>query len=153
MQASDLKYSPPNLKRMPKALQAHLGPILKPTADGSYLELDRVHQGDAKLLLSRIEPNSISVSVWSPPYFVGKSYEAHLTFEDWQGLLREVIKLHWAIIKPGGFLVINIADILCFPDEAMPKVQAQIVTRQRSPVSREDVLRAQAEHPTMNRYQ
>ena len=153
MPALDLKYPPPNLNRMPKSLRVHLEQILKSPADGSYLEVDKVHQGDSLALLPRIKPNSIAVSVWSPPYFVGKSYEAHLKFEEWQNLLREVIKLHWPIVKPGGFLIINIADILCFADEAMPRIQAQNVTRHRSSVSREDVLRAQAEHPGMNRYQ
>ena len=38
-----------------------------------------------------------------------------LSFEDWKNLLRKVIKL--SFLKPGGFLVINIADILCFKDE------------------------------------
>jgi site-specific DNA-methyltransferase (adenine-specific) len=151
MPAPESKYPPPNLSRMPKSLQAHLEPIFKSTDDGSYLDVDRVHHGDARALLPRVERNSIALSVWSPPYFVGKSYEADLKFSDWQSLLREVIKLHWPIINPGGFLVINIADILCFADETMPKIQAQNVTRHRSPVSREDVLRAQAEHPEMNR--
>src|SRR5437763_16506704 len=137
MQASDLKYPPPNLKRMPKTLQARLEPILKPTADGNYLELDKVHQGDAKLLLPTIEPNSISVSVWSPPYFVGKDYEAHLSFADWQSLLKKVIDLHFPIIKPGGFLVINIADILCFKDHSMPKIQSEAVGRKRYSVTTE----------------
>src|SRR5437588_1109595 len=132
MQSLELKYPPPNLKRMPKSLQVHLEQIVKLPEKGNYLEANRVHQDDARELLPRIEPNSIAVSVWSPPYFVGKSYEAHLTFEEWQGLLREVIKLHWPVIKPGGFLVINIADILCFADEAMPRIQAQNVTRHRN---------------------
>src|SRR5437773_9455829 len=136
MQTEDSKYPPPNLKRMPKSLQAHLEQILRLPTEGNYLETDRVHQGDARVLLPRIKPNSLAVSVWSPPYFVGKSYESHLKFEEWQSLLRDVIKLHWSIIKPGGFLVINIADILCFADEAMPKIQAKNVTRHRSSVSR-----------------
>ena len=153
MHAIDSKYPPLNLKRMPKSLQAHLEQILTPPDIGNYLEADAVHEGDATVLLSQIAPNSVAVSVWSPPYFVGKSYEAHLDFEKWQNLLREVIKLHWPIIKPGGFIVINIADILCFGDEAMPRIQAQNVTRHRSTVTREDVMRAEAEHPEMNRYQ
>ncbi|MFQ5613968.1 MAG: DNA methyltransferase [Anaerolineae bacterium] len=93
------------------------------------------------------------MSIWSPPYFVGKEYEADLSFEDWQNLLATVIVLHFPIIKPGGFLVINIADILVFKDPTMPKIQAEVVSSRRSPVTREDVLRAMAEHPDYNRYQ
>lgn len=118
------------------------------------LELNQIHQGDARKLLSLIKPNSIAVSVWSPPYFVGKEYEKYLpTFDDWKDLLTEVIALHEPILKPGGFLVVNIADILVFPDESIPRFQAMTVSRHRSSVTKEDVLRAKAEHPEFNRDQ
>jgi site-specific DNA-methyltransferase (adenine-specific) len=91
--------------------------------------------------------------VWSPPYFVGKDYESHLSFEDWQVLLRSVIGLHYPIIKAGGFLVVNIADILCFKDSSMPRIQAQNITGQKSKVTRLDVLNAMATHPEKNRYE
>ncbi|PDV99618.1 modification methylase [Candidatus Chloroploca asiatica] len=121
--------------------------------DVEYLRPNAVYQGDARALLPRIRPNSVALSIWSPPYFVGKQYEAHLTFEDWQDLLQSVIQLHFSIIKPGGFLVINIADILCFKDPAMPKIQADAVHRKRSSVTREAILQAWEEHPNFNRYQ
>jgi len=139
---------------MPKPLQSQLAAILLPEkCVEDALLVDHVHQGDARELLPRIRPNSVALSVWSPPYFVGKAYEADLDFAAWQALLREVIRLHFPIITPGGFLVINIADILCFRDESMPKIQAQNVSRHRSSATREQVLRAQAENPTFNRYQ
>ncbi|MBN1875699.1 MAG: site-specific DNA-methyltransferase, partial [Anaerolineae bacterium] len=56
-------------------------------------------------------------------------------------------------LKPGGFLVINIADILVFKDDTMPRIQAHVVSRQRSSVTREDVLQAMQTHPNYNRYQ
>lgn len=145
--------SPVTLERLPQHLQERLRHVMHPQADrAAYLETDTIHEGDARQLLPRIEPNSIALSVWSPPYFVGKNYEAGATFEDWQNLLREVIALHFPIVKPGGFLVVNIADILCFKDRAMPKIQAEALTQRKSPITREDVLRATAEHPEMNRY-
>ena len=64
-----------------------------------------------------------------------------------------VIKLHFPIIKPGGFLVINIADILVFKDPLMPRIQAEAIHRRKSSVTREDVLQAMTEHPGFNRYQ
>ena len=144
-----------NFWRLPKQLQARLGPIVQPPVQPreEYLSIDKIYQGDARLLLPRIAPNSIALGMWSPPYFVGKNYEAHLTFDDWQALLSEVISLHFPIINPGGFLVINIADILCFKDASMPRIQADAVSRKKSPVTREDVLRAMKEHPASNRYQ
>jgi DNA modification methylase len=141
-------------ERLPKDLQERLGPVLRPAfGRRKHLKLNNVYEGDARKLLPQIEPNSVALSVWSPPYFVGKSYESDLSFNDWQFLLKEVIALHFPIIKPGGFLVINIADILCFKDLSMPKIQAEALNQRRSPVTREMVLRAAEEHPEMNRYQ
>ena len=143
-----------NLDRLPKHLQERLRPVFcSPKAQSACLQVDLVHEGDARELLPQIEPNSIALSVWSPPYFVGKNYESHLRFEDWQALLKQVISLHFPVIRPGGFLVINIADILCFKDPSMPKIQAEAVSQRKSTVSREDVLRALQQHPEMNRYQ
>jgi site-specific DNA-methyltransferase (adenine-specific) len=75
-----------------------------------------------------------------------------MSFEEWKELLCQVVALHFPIIKQGGFLVINVADILCFKDPSMPKIQAEAVNRRRSPVTREDVLKAIEEHPGFNRY-
>jgi site-specific DNA-methyltransferase (adenine-specific) len=142
------------LERLPRGLQDTFRTLYSnKSVQATYLRPNEIYQGDARDLLPQIEPNSIALSVWSPPYFVGKEYEAYLTFEDWQDLLKTVIRLHFPLIKPGGFLAINIADILCFKDSEMPRVQAEAVNKKRSPVTREDVLKAMAEHPTYNRYQ
>jgi DNA modification methylase len=117
------------------------------------LAVDQIHTGDARELLPLIDRDSVALSVWSPPYHVGKSYERDMTFDDWQSLLQEVIRLHETILKPGGFLCINIADILCFEDESMPRIQAANPTRHRHPITTEDVLRAMKEHPEFNRYE
>ena len=108
------------------------------------LELNQIHHGDARALLPLISSDSIACSVWSPPYFVGKNYEQYLTYQTWVELLQVVIKQHFPIIKPGGFMVINIADILCFPDEQMPRIQAPNIRRHRSSVTREEILAAKA---------
>jgi hypothetical protein len=144
-----------NYGRLPKQLQEQLRSSFSPAANRTalYVATDQIHQGDALNLLPQIAPNSVALSVWSPPYFVGKNYETHLTFENWQFLLRNAIAAHWPIIKPGGFLVINIADILCFRDPAIPKIQAHNVARHRSPITREVVLRAMTEHPDLSRYE
>jgi site-specific DNA-methyltransferase (adenine-specific) len=134
--------------RLPKGLQSSLGSIYyaehrvpNPLAENA------VHVGDARDLLRQIAPNSVAVSVWSPPYFVGKSYEKHLSFEGWKSLLEEVIANHFPIVKPGGFLAINIADILVFRDESMPKVQADAVQRKKVPLQREDILQVLSKNP------
>ena len=143
-----------NYQRLPKHLREKLPQRTQSQTDHQrFLNPDEVHQGDARLLLPQMTPDSVSLSLWSPPYFVGKQYEAHLTFDDWRLLLKSVIALHYPVIKPGGFLVINIADILCFKDGGMPKVQAEAISRRRSKVTKEDILKAAAKHPQMSRYQ
>ncbi len=117
------------------------------------LAANEIYQGDARNLLKEIEPNSIACSVWSPPYHVGKEYEQGVTYEQWTSLLQTVIKLHEPILKPGGFLVINIADILVFPDPKIPRFQAVNLKRQKVEISREDVLAAKETYPHYNRGQ
>lgn len=117
------------------------------------LNINEIHLGDARELLPQIEPDSIACSVWSPPYHLGKDYEKDISYDGWVNLLTEVIGLHYAILKPGGFLVVNIADILCFPDESIPRIQAMNVTRHKVNITREEVLAAKAAHPDYNRDQ
>ena len=112
------------------------------------LAINEIHLGDARNLLREIEENSIACSVWSPPYHLGKEYERDQTYEEWVALLYEVIRHHYAILKPGGFLVVNIADILAFPDPTMPRIQAATTSRTRKDITREMVLAAKEANPT-----
>ena len=118
-----------------------------------FLSENHIYHGDSRTLLTKIKPESIALSVWSPPYFVGKAYEKNLSFSDWEGLLHEVIKLHFLIIKSGGFLIINIADILCFKDASMPKIMAENVSRRKIAVTKEQILEVKKKRPTWNRHQ
>jgi len=117
------------------------------------LQLNRIYLGDSCDLLKQIEPDSISCSIWSPPYHTGKRYEEGMTYCEWQNLLRDVIKLHYSILKPGAFLAINIADILAFPDPAMPKIQAEALNQRKQKITLEDIQNATKDHPHYNRYQ
>jgi site-specific DNA-methyltransferase (adenine-specific) len=117
------------------------------------LTVNRIHHGDCCQLLPRIAREPIALSFWSPPYFVGKSYEKDTTFEQWQDLLKTAVALHYPILRPGAFLVVNIADILCFPDPSIPRIQAESHGRNRLPVTREDILRVLQQHPDYDRYQ
>lgn len=117
------------------------------------LDINEVYCGDSRKLMREVEEGSVACSVWSPPYHVGKEYEEGVEYEEWKSLLREVIGLHEPVLEPGGFMVVNIADILCFPDEDMPKFQALNVDKRRCSVTREDVLEAMEENPDYNRYE
>jgi DNA modification methylase len=118
-----------------------------------YLEINKIYLGNSTELLSEIEPDSIACSIWSPPYHVGKSYEKGQTYEQWKEMLTKVISLHSTVLKPGGFMVINIGDILCFRDPEMPRIQLPNKTRLSSPVTQNHVLAAMKKHPDFNRYQ
>lgn len=118
-----------------------------------YLEKDKIYCGEAEMLMQQIEPDSIAVSVWSPPYHVGKNYESGQSYEEWLTMLETVINLHYTVLKPGGFLAVNIGDILCFPDVSMPRIQANNVSMRKCRITEDDVLRAQTEHPDYNRHQ
>lgn len=151
MQSTETSF---NLERLPKDLQTTFRALYKNTSPvESILQTNQIYHGDSRRLLPQIEPNSIAVSVWSPPYFVGKEYEANLSFDDWKDLISETIKLHFPIIKPGGFLVINIADILCFKDSSMPRIQADAVQRKRLSVTKEDILKIWNKNPNLKRNQ
>lgn len=115
--------------------------------------LDKIFVGDCRQLIENIESDSIALSFWSPPYFLGKEYEADASFESWQQLLKEIITAHFRVLKPGGFLVINIADILAFQDTSMPKIMGSNPANRKCAVTREMVLKAKEQHPDFNRYQ
>ncbi|NLY76250.1 MAG: site-specific DNA-methyltransferase [Firmicutes bacterium] len=118
-----------------------------------YLDIDQVYLGDSRELLKKVKPNSVDLSIWSPPYHVGKKYEQEMQYDDWLSLLDTVISLHFDILKPGGFLVINIADILCFKDEKIPRIMAENVSRRKVPITKEQILKTWSEYPGYNRRQ
>ena len=120
-------------------------------ANGHGCVFDRIVAGDARTLLPSLPAASVDLSFWSPPYYVGKSYERHLSFDDWRELLRDVIHGHSRVVKPGGFLAVNIGDILCFSDASMPKFQANNVRRKANSVTRAQVLAAREAHPQAKR--
>lgn len=116
-------------------------------------EFDRIVAGDARTVLGGMPADSVDLSFWSPPYHVGKSYERDMSFDDWRALIRAVVAGCARVIKPGGFLAVNIGDILCFPDPEMPRFQANNARGKTHPVTRDQVLAAKARHPGANRHQ
>lgn len=117
------------------------------------LEKNNIYLGDSCELLKGIEEDSVSLSFWSPPYFLGKEYEKGETYDSWQEMLKTVITEHYRILKPGGFLVINIADILSFEDPKMPKIMGLNPSNRKCSVTKEMILKAKEEHPEYNRDQ
>ena len=126
--------------------------VQRDSAEPNFV-FNRILTGDARQHLTSVPDASVDLSFWSPPYYVGKSYERHLTFEDWQQLVRDVVHCHARIVKPGGFLAVNIGDILCFPDASIPKFQADNVRRKKISITKEEILAVKEKNPTANRYQ
>jgi DNA modification methylase len=117
-------------------------------------QLDTINQGDARKIDSFIAKDSVALSIWSPPYHVGKNYETGVSFVQWKNLLRRTIQAHTNVLKPGGFVVVNIADILCFKDESIPRIMAENVShRKRSDITRDVVVEAKNRFPEANRKQ
>src|SRR5437879_7833614 len=72
----------------------------------NYLEINQIYHGDCLELLKQIQPNSIALSFWSPPYHVGKQYEKGHSYSEWRKLITEALKLHFPILRPGAFVVV-----------------------------------------------
>jgi site-specific DNA-methyltransferase (adenine-specific) len=68
-------------------------------------------------------------------------------------MLNNIISEHSRVLKPGGFMIINIADILCFPDEEMPRIQLLNPGKQKVKLTREEILEAKSKYPDYNRNQ
>ena len=118
-----------------------------------YLDVNRIYCGDSRELLGQIEPNSIALSVWSPPYHVGKEYEKGMTYNEWKALLSKVISLHARLLKPGAFLAVNISDIICFKDEKMPKIMAENVSHRKVSITREQIMDVWGKNAGLSRKQ
>ncbi|MEK5771634.1 DNA methyltransferase [Acinetobacter variabilis] len=114
---------------------------------------NNIYHGYAQEIIPLIDEESVALSFWSPPYFVGKNYEKEYTFDSWQLMLKEVIQAHFNVIKKGGFLVINIDDILAFADENMPRIQAVNKAKLRVSITKEQILELKAKNPDITKYE
>jgi len=126
--------------------------ITRPHIEKGF-EFNRILRGESVDILNALPPHSVDLSFWSPPYFVGKSYEKNLDFDGWKNLVQQTISAHFRVIKPGSFLAVNIADILCFPDSEVPQWQADNINGKKCAVTKEDILAILADNPHYTRYQ
>lgn len=58
-----------------------------------------------------IPDRSVALAFTSPPYNVGKDYDANMTLEDYLGLVQSVGREVYRVLRPGGRYVINIANL------------------------------------------
>ncbi len=79
--------------------------------------LDKMIHGDARSM-PEVADSSVALVVTSPPYFVGKDYEAALgqggapaTYLEYLKLLRDVFAECVRTLEPGGRLAVNVANL------------------------------------------
>ena len=74
----------------------------------------RLYIGDSRDVLPQLEDEfaeSISLMVTSPPYFVGRGYEDYIeSWEEYWGMLFDVLTSLDPLMEPGGKVAINFAD-------------------------------------------
>jgi adenine-specific DNA-methyltransferase len=68
------------------------------SSDGRFV----VHHGDWRELLGQLPSDSVDLTVTSPPYCIGKSYEKNSTLEAFREEHREIIPRIVEVTKPGG---------------------------------------------------
>ena len=107
---------------------------------------NRIRCGDARRLLAEVDDASVDLSLWSPPYHVGREYERGQSVADWRTVIADILAAHGRILRPGAFSIVNIGEARCFADPAIQPHRAVAVSR-RKDVSGGDVARAAAEHP------
>lgn len=61
--------------------------------------------------MTQLPDDSVALMVTSPPYHVGKTYDADTSFEDYLGLLERVFSETYRVLQPGGRAVVNVANL------------------------------------------
>lgn len=87
----------------------------KTVSDGSLLsvrptDVDIIYQADSRNM-SQLPDNSVHLMITSPPYNVGKEYDADLTCDEYCQLLARVISECYRVLVDGGRACVNIANV------------------------------------------
>lgn len=61
--------------------------------------------------MGEVPDNSVALMVTSPPYHVGKDYDADTSFEEYLDLLEAVFGETYRKLQPGGRAVVNVANL------------------------------------------
>ena len=73
-------------------------------------QLDIIHLGDSRDM-NHLPDNSVHLMITSPPYNVGKDYDADLTLTEYEELLSDVMTEVYRVLVEGGRACINIANV------------------------------------------
>lgn len=61
--------------------------------------------------MAELPDDSVALMVTSPPYHVGKDYDADTSFEEYLDLLQTVFTETYRVLQPGGRAVVNVANL------------------------------------------
>lgn len=73
-----------------------------------YLNTIQVHSSEH---MQELPDSSVHLMVTSPPYNVGKEYDADLTFSEYRSLLKRVWEETYRVLVDGGRACINVANL------------------------------------------
>ncbi|MEE8330914.1 MAG: site-specific DNA-methyltransferase [Acidimicrobiia bacterium] len=83
---------------------------LSPLVDPPPAIIDELfHQSSESM--SQIPDNCVSLMVTSPPYNVGKDYDADLSLSEYLELLKRVLAETYRVLEPGGRVAVNVANL------------------------------------------
>lgn len=84
--------------------------VTKDTTCNASPVTDRILCKSAESMDDLID-NSVALMVTSPPYHVGKDYDADCSFEEYLEMLQRVFAETHRVLEPGGRAVINVANL------------------------------------------
>ena len=61
--------------------------------------------------MPQLPDNCVALMVTSPPYNVGKDYDADLNLGEYLGLLKRVLAETYRVLEPGGRVAVNVANL------------------------------------------
>jgi site-specific DNA-methyltransferase (adenine-specific) len=83
---------------------------LSPLADPPPAIIDSLfHQSSESM--SQVPDNCVALMITSPPYNVGKDYDADLSLGDYLELLKRVLAETYRVLEPGGRVAVNVANL------------------------------------------
>lgn len=74
------------------------------------LAIDEIYEQSSEQM-TQLADDSVALMVTSPPYHVGKTYDANVSFDDYLALLHRVFTETHRVLQPGGRAVVNVANL------------------------------------------
>ena len=86
-------------------------PVIEISEENNVLQIKNIIFNKSSEDMSELIDNSISLTVTSPPYNIGKESDLNLTDDEYWGLMTKVFRETYRVTKSGGRVVINVANL------------------------------------------